>query len=144
MSALLAALFENHATADRVRTALVSEGFPTDRVELTSAHEPGQAAIGPAERPVEQLRDYFSKFFDRAEERKHIDTFVEGVKRGHASIVVHPRGDIETNRALDVLRSSHPIELRGHDLAKQSLEQAASPDSAPILKKLVPGTTRRN
>ncbi len=32
MSALVAALYKDHATADQVRTALVSEGSATDRV----------------------------------------------------------------------------------------------------------------
>ena len=138
MSALVAALFENHAAAERVRTALVSEGFPTDRVELTSAREPGQAALGPAEEQAQRLHDYFMKFFDRDDEEDHGRTFAEGVRRGQASVVVHPRGDIETRRALDVLQAASPVELREHDLANQSMERAASPQSEPIVAKLIP------
>ncbi|MEP7244357.1 MAG: hypothetical protein ABI885_11840 [Gammaproteobacteria bacterium] len=138
MSALFAALYPDHAAAERVRTALVTEGFPTDRVELSSAQEPGQAAIGPADRRADQLEDYFVQFFDRDDEEDDVRTFVEGVSSGKASIVVHPRGDIETRRALDILQAANPVELREHDIEKQFMERAASPESAPVVKKLLP------
>ena len=125
MSALVAALYENHAVAEQVRTALVTEGFPTDRVELSSTHDPGQAALGPAAGRDKQLHDYFGQFFDRDDEAGDVRKFAEGVSRGQASVVVHPRGDIETRRALDILQASHPVELREHDLEDQGMERAA-------------------
>jgi hypothetical protein len=138
MSALVAALYENHAVAEQVRTALVAEGFPTDRVELSSAHEPGQAALGPGGGRQEQLYDYFEQFFDRDDEAAAVRKFAEGVSRGQASVVVHPRGDIETRRALDILQASRPVELREHDLEKQGMERAASPQSEALVEKLIP------
>lgn len=138
MSALVAALYENHAVAEQVRTALITEGFATDRVELSSAREPGQAALAPGAARETQLREYFEQFFDRDAEAADIRTFAEGVRRGQASIVVHPRGDIETRRALDILQASHPVELREHDLANQSMERAASPRSEALVEKLIP------
>ena len=48
MGAVLLAVFKNHASAERVRSGLIRDGFPTDRVELTSQAEPGQAGIEPA------------------------------------------------------------------------------------------------
>ena len=47
MSAVLLAVFGQYGDADRVRTKLVSDGFPTDRVELTSSAEPGRAGVQP-------------------------------------------------------------------------------------------------
>lgn len=138
MSALVAALFDDHTAAERVRTALVTEGFPTDRVELTSGREPGQSAVGPAARHAQQLEDYFVQFFDRDDEEDDVRTFVEGVKAGKASIVVHPRGAIETRRALDILQAARPIQLREHDIDKQFMERAASPESAAVVEKLMP------
>jgi hypothetical protein len=46
-SALIAALFSDHAAADRVRVRLSSGevAFPTDRVHLTSTVEPGHAGL---------------------------------------------------------------------------------------------------
>ena len=51
MSAVLLAVFNNYEAADRVRLELVRDGFPTDRVELTAACEPGRAAYVPARPP---------------------------------------------------------------------------------------------
>jgi hypothetical protein len=45
MSAVLLAVFDNHEAAEGVRTDLVRDGFPTDRVELTAGCEPGRAAL---------------------------------------------------------------------------------------------------
>lgn len=36
MRAVVAALFPSHEDAEGVRTRLVADGFPTDRVDLTS------------------------------------------------------------------------------------------------------------
>jgi len=48
MSAVLLAVFNEYGVADRVRTRLVGDGFPTDRVELTASCEPGRAGLHPA------------------------------------------------------------------------------------------------
>jgi hypothetical protein len=138
MSAVVAALFKDHATAEQVRTALVSEGFPTDRVQLTSETEPGQAALSPSGGKADQLRDYFSQLFPESNEREHVRAFVDGVRHGNAVVVVHPRGDIETQRAVGVLSSSGAIELREHDLANQTMEKAASEGSSTIVGHFVP------
>jgi len=45
MSAVLLAVFNEYGGADRVRTRLVGDGFPTDRVELTACCEPGRAGL---------------------------------------------------------------------------------------------------
>ena len=142
MSALVAALFENHAAAERVRTALVSEGFPTDRVELSSEREPGRAALGPSTQPSRQLHDYFVQFFDSDAEAQTVRTFAEGVQRGQASIVVHPRGAIETQRALEILNASNPVLVREHDLDKQGMERAASPAPESMVERLVPDSMK--
>ena len=138
MSAVVAALFKDHATADRVRTALVSGGFATDRVQLTSEVEPGQASLMPKGDKSQQLQDYFKQIFTESNERAHLRAFVEGVRHGNAAVVVHPRGDIETRTAVDVLSSSEPLELCEHDLANQAMEKAASPASSTVVGHFVP------
>lgn len=139
MSAVLAAVFTDHATAEAVRTKLVSDGFPTDRVELTSRREPGQAGTGPAENLTDQLDDYFRQLFDRDEDRRFASSLASSIREGRAAIVVHPRGDIETNRAVEILEGADPLELHDRDLDKQTLEQAASPDETPVVKRVLVG-----
>jgi hypothetical protein len=51
MSAVLLAVFSDYETAERVRTTLVRDGFPTDRVELTAHGDLGRAALEPATSP---------------------------------------------------------------------------------------------
>lgn len=138
MSALVAALFKDHATAEQVRTALVDDGFPTDRVRLTSREEPGPAELAPAAERVGQLEAYFTQVFPATDEEGRVRSFVDGVRHGNAALVVHPRGDIETQRALEILNAADPIELSSHDLENQPLEQAASPASSTVVEKVVP------
>jgi hypothetical protein len=134
-SALIAALFSDHAAADRVRVRLSSGevAFPTDRVHLTSTVEPGHAGLVPAASFALKLQAYFHTLFDREDEADLVRSLSDGVQNGHGAIVVFPRGDIETKRALDVLRQAKPSQLYEHDLDKQTLEHAASEDSTPVI-----------
>ena len=63
MSAVLLGVYVNHDTAERVRTDLVMDGFPTDRVELTDWLEPGRAGVEPAVSLHEKLVQYFRTLF---------------------------------------------------------------------------------
>ena len=138
MSALVAALYKDHATADQVRTALVSDGFATDRVQLTSPREPGPAGVTPADDTTAQLRKYFEQVFPDPAEANEVSTFVDGVSHGNAAVVVHPRGDVEVKRAMSILSASQPLEVREHDLANQAMERAASHDGETMVGKVMP------
>ena len=138
MGVLVAALYDNHATADRVRTALVSEGFATDRVQLTSRVEPGPAGVTPSDDSTTQLQDYFTQVFPNEDEAEEVRTFVDGVSHGNAALVVHPRGDVEVQRALSILSASQPIQVREHDLAHQAMERAASHSGETVVGKVLP------
>ena len=146
-SALIAALYTDHAAADRVRVRL-SRGetaFQTDRVHLTSTVEPGHAGLVPAASFVLKLQAYFHTLFDREEEADQVRSFSDGVQNGHGAIAVFPRGDIETKRARDVLHQAKPLQLYEHDLDKQTLEHAASSDDASVVANVanaVTGTDR--
>jgi MoxR-like ATPase len=138
MSALVAVLYDNHATADQVRTALISEGFATDRVQLTSRVEPGPAGLTPSDDATTQLHDYFARVFSDESEAEEIRTFVDGVQHGNAALVVHPRGEVEVQRALSILSSAKPLQVREHDLANQTMERAASHSGETMVGKVVP------
>ena len=146
MSALIAALFCDHAAADRVRVRLSSgdAAFPTDRVHLTSGSEPGHAGLVPADSFSLKLQAYFHTLFDREEEADHVRALSDAVQSGQAAVAVFPRGDIETARALQVLRQAQPLQLYEHDLDKQVLEHAASSDDAPVVAHVVNAVTGRS
>ena len=51
---------------------------------------------------------------------------------GRAALAVHPRGDIETKRALQLLNEGGPVELRGADLQNQAFEHAATESETAV------------
>ena len=69
MSAVLLAVFGQYGDADRVRTKLVSDGFPTDRVELTSVAELGRAGVQPAGSRRVKFAQYFRTLLTEDDER---------------------------------------------------------------------------
>jgi hypothetical protein len=133
MSAVLAALFPSHEVADGVRTRLVEDGFPTDRVELASRKETGQAELVPAASMAEKLTLHFRQLFPAEQDAEATRLLCRGVLDGQAVIAVHPRGDIETQRAIQILERAGPLELRATDLENQPMERAASPSDETII-----------
>jgi hypothetical protein len=127
MSAVILAVFSEYGAADRVRTRLVSDGFPTDRVELTASSEPGRAGLHPAASAHARFAQYFRTLLSRPDEQQFVDALARRVEAGAATIAVHPRGTVETTRAADILEGAGAVEVIGHDLANQSaFERAAA------------------
>ncbi len=146
MSAVIAALFADHQAAEDVRTRLVKDGFPTDRVSLTSRQEPGQAQVVPEESISAKLLQHFRQFFQGPEAEGCAQLFARAVLEGRSVIAVQPRGSVETERALAVLREAQPLELRESDLDNQSMERAASPSDTPVIpgaEKIIVGPIGR-
>ncbi|HTT03457.1 MAG TPA: hypothetical protein VMG11_15360 [Steroidobacteraceae bacterium] len=139
MAAVLVALYDSHASAVQVRTALVHDGFPTDRVALTSAEEQGRAADIPAGRSSERFRAYFAALFDEEPERRRVNALAERVRKGAAAITVHPRGEQEVTRALEILGAHRPVEVDQEHLDDTTLEHAASDHERPYLARVLTG-----
>jgi hypothetical protein len=126
MSAVLLAVFNEYGAAERVRTRLVRDGFPTDRVELTASIEPGRAGLHPAGSSRAKFVQYFRTLLSKEDEQPFVELLAERVEGGAATIAVHPRGAIETARAAEILEHEGAVEVVGHDLEKQSFEHAAA------------------
>jgi hypothetical protein len=127
MSAVLLAVFDEYGVADRVRTRLVGDGFPTDRVELTASCEPGRAGLHPAASARAKFLQYFRTLLNEDHEWPYVELLAARVEDGAATITVHPRGAIETARAAEILETEGAVEVVGHDLENQTFEYAASP-----------------
>jgi len=138
MAAVIIAVARNHEVAQALRTTLVKEGFPTDRVALISPEEPGPVGLVPGTHRERRWHDYFRQLLDRADEADSVAELVSWLRRQAAVIAVQPRGGIETEHALRILRATDPPALFEHDLDRQLLEQAASPEKIPVVKKLLP------
>jgi hypothetical protein len=138
MSAVLLALFPEYPTAERVRTQLVKDGFPTDRVQLTATREPGQAGLVPAASGHAKFREYFRTLMTEPEERPYVDALIARIEQGAAAVAVHPRGDIETARAEQILNGAGAVEILAHDLDSQGFERAAASHEGFWMRHLLP------
>lgn len=124
MSAVLLAVFTNYAPADRARTDLVRDGFPTDRVDLTATCDPGRAGLEPGGSLRAKVAEYFRTLLSR--EPHHSEPLADAIDRGAATVIVHPRGVIEIGRAVDILQRDGAIDIMRHDLENQTFEHAAA------------------
>jgi hypothetical protein len=141
MSAILLAVFDSYRVAERVRVSLVRDGFPTDRVELTACCEPGRAGLVPADSPHDKFAQYFGVLFTLEGEQHYAEHLAELVEKGAATITVHPRGAIETARALAILNDAGAVQFMSHDLANQMLEHAAARHELPWICNFRRGLT---
>ena len=110
MTPVIVALFDDYGIADRVRTELVADGFPTDRVELTSLLETGQADSEPGDAFVARVSNYFHTLLEQSEEHKgDAEAFAERVRNGNSAITVHPRTDYEIHSVRSILHRNNPV-----------------------------------
>jgi|SRR5882757_5901074 len=112
MTPVIVALYDDFGVAQRVRTELVADGFPTDRVELTSQTESGQADAEPGESYWRKVSNYFHTLFDQTGDSASADQFADRVRKGSSAITVHPRSDHELDSARTILRQHHPADFR--------------------------------
>jgi hypothetical protein len=133
MSAVLAAVYDSHESAEQVRIRLVNDGFPTDRVELTSRQELGQAKLVPAADLEDKLTQYFQQLFPDTRGDVPVNQLQSAIRAGQAVIAVHPRGQIETDRAIQILNVAGPMQIEARDLDKQSMEHAAADQESSAL-----------
>lgn len=139
MAAVLVALYDGHPTAERVRTQLVTDGFPTDRVRLTSRREPGAAGVIPADSAAARYREYFESLFDSEEQRRHADWLAERVQSGAAAVTVHPRGEREISRATEILERNQPLDVGREHLDDTTMEYAAASHERPYVSRVIAG-----
>ena len=112
MTPVIVALFEDYGIADRVRTELVADGFPTDRVELTSLLETGQADAEPGDAFVARVSNYFHTLLDQgAEHNGEADELAQRVRGGSSAVTVHPRTDYEIASARKILHRNGPVAM---------------------------------
>lgn len=110
MTPVIVALFDDYGIADRVRTELVAEGFPTDRVELTSLIETGQADAEPGDAFVARVSNYFHTLLDQSEGYSgDAEVLAQRVRSGNSAITVHPRTDYEIDSVRSILHRNHPV-----------------------------------
>jgi hypothetical protein len=114
MTPVIVASFEDFFVAQRVRTELVADGFPTDRVELTSRREAGQADAEPGQTYRHRISNYFHAIFDQTGNYSSADQFADRVRNGESVVTVHPRTDYELDSARTIVQKNAPQVFREH------------------------------
>jgi hypothetical protein len=111
MTPVFVALYDDYGVADRVRTQLVADGFATDRVEVTSSLETGQADAEPGDRFATRVANYFHTIFDQSDEQAQAEDFAARVVKGSSAVTVHPRADYEISSARKILNQNGPVKV---------------------------------
>ena len=110
MTPVIVALFDDYGVAERVRTELVADGIPTDRVELTSLLETGQADAEPGDAFVARVANYFHTLLDQdGQHNGEADELARRIRGGNSAITVHPRLDYEFKSVREILHRNKPI-----------------------------------
>lgn len=133
MQDIIVALYDEHSSAAAVRTALVTDGFPTDRVEVTSPHEHRQVEKGPADDFGTNVKEYFRTLSADDGAARRLQRFADAVVDGASAVTVHPRGEEEIRRAERILDGQAPREIyrylpedTAHSVDRK-IERAAAP-----------------
>src|SRR3569833_1429194 len=106
MTPVIVALYDDFAVAERVRTEQVKKGwYPTDRVELTSRAESGQADAEPGDSYYHKDSNYLHAIFDQSGHSASSDLFAVRVLNCSSAITVHPRTDYELDSARTILQN---------------------------------------
>jgi hypothetical protein len=141
MYAVMLAVFPNHQAAEAARVALFTDGFPTDRLGVTSTVDEGPARVEPAANRHDRLVTYYQTLFQRPGDQQLAESIVAQVEEGAATLTVHPRGDRETARANEIVTRARPLIFESRDLDKPPFEFAASPEDQSVVGKVVEAVT---
>jgi len=144
MNALMLAVFPNHEAAELVRVELFTDGFPTDRLDVTSVSDEGPARVEPDATQHHRLLTYFQSLFSRPGEQELAEDLVAQVEEGAATLTIHPRGDIEIRRATEIVTRARPLVFESRDLDSQTFEYAASSQDQAVAGKVVKAVTGRD
>ena len=126
MSAVIVAVFADYEAAEGVLVSLVRDGFPTDRVNLTASCHLGRAGLAPAESQHGKCVQYFSMLLRGNDKQHYPEVLAKHITNGAATVTIHPRGPLETQRATELVRQASPADVVGHDLTNHSWNRAAA------------------
>lgn len=102
----IVAMFEDEAKARAARDALVSNGIPESAIHLSNKGQ-GVTDVSNAEDNGGLWGTIKSLFMPDVEAH----SYAEGIRRGHAVLVVQPTAEMDRHRLITVLESSGPIDF---------------------------------
>jgi hypothetical protein len=102
------ALYSNTERAASARTRMFTDGFAADRLDVVSWAEPGRASVGPNDHKEEDLIAHFSMLLEDDRDVTLVDRLMEALREGKATLIVHPRGKVEIERAQQLIEEHQP------------------------------------
>jgi hypothetical protein len=102
----IVAMFENDEKAQVARDALVSNGIPESAIHVSNKGE-GVTDVSNAEDNGGLWGVIKSLFMPDVEAH----AYGEGLRRGHAVVVVQPTAEMDRHRIITVLESSNPVDF---------------------------------
>ncbi len=103
----IVAMFDTYAQARSAREALVSAGVPTSAIDLLDREGDVSDTNFTYERTDEGFWGAIKRLFVPEEDAP---SYAEGVRRGHALLVVRPEGT-QRERVIAVLEQQNPVDL---------------------------------
>ncbi len=85
------ALYPDLSAAERARTQLFTDGIAADRLDVVAWDHLGRVAREPKQTVEEDLIAYFSVVFDEDTDARLVETVVDAILDGEASVMWHPR-----------------------------------------------------
>jgi len=104
----IVAMYETEARARAARDALVSNGVPERAISITSGEQGRLAGGVDYERSDSGLWGSIKRLFMPDEEAHG---YAEGVRRGHAILVVQPDATMDRHRIVELLESTDPVDF---------------------------------
>lgn len=103
------ALYPDLVVAERARTALFADGIAADRLDVVAWEAIGRVMREPKQSLEDDLIAYFAVLFSDDPDATLVTTVVDALKDGKASVVVHPRGQVEIEAARAILEGHKPL-----------------------------------
>ena len=104
----IVAMYETEARAQAARDTLVSNGVPERAVQVTAGEQDHLAGSADYEHNNTGLWGSIKSLFMPHEEAHG---YAEGIRRGHAILVVQPDATMDRHRIVELLESTDPVDF---------------------------------
>ena len=104
----IVAMYETEDRARAARDSLIANGVPERIIRITAGEQDGPASDADFERGNSGLWASIKNLFMPHEEAYG---YAEGVRRGHAILVVQPDETTDRNRIIELLESTDPVDF---------------------------------
>jgi len=113
MENTVVAVYDTYAHAQNAMNELLSAGFRSGDVRLSSDNSVSDASVGDSTRSDtgSGIGNFFRSLFGMEEHREQHDVYSEAVRRGHCVLTLDVDSDDAHDRAIDILNRHDPVNI---------------------------------